>query len=148
MLRKSLKVPDQTMGVISIHKILSHLRYTAKIGLWQIFRLSIFVLSQEKCPDQSHWAGNYRFFFSYSGFLPLLGNFKCHCLQAIRIFQCFSSHNPTATFLQQDCLTSRTVIHPCYSCISKLWYCLSKFCMICFITDLTTNVLGDKESCF
>ena len=29
-------------------------RYSAKIGLWQIFRLSIFILSREKCPYQSH----------------------------------------------------------------------------------------------
>ena len=48
MLRKSLKVPDQTIGVISIHKILSHLRYTAKTGLWQIFQLSIFSFSAKK----------------------------------------------------------------------------------------------------
>ena len=30
------------------------LRYTAKIGLWQIFLLSISVLSREKCRYQSH----------------------------------------------------------------------------------------------
>ena len=26
-------------------------------------------------------------------FLPLIGKFECHCLPAIQIFQCFSSHN-------------------------------------------------------
>ena len=40
-------------------------RYSAKIGLWQIFRLSIFILSREKCPYQSHWFRNFRFFFPY-----------------------------------------------------------------------------------
>ena len=29
-------------------------RYTAKIGLWQIFHFLIFVLIQEKCHYQSH----------------------------------------------------------------------------------------------
>ena len=69
-------------------------RYTAKIGLWQIFHFLIFVLSQEKCHYQSHWIRNFRFFFSYFGFLPLLGKFERHCLKAIRIFRCFSNHNP------------------------------------------------------
>ena len=36
---------------------------------------------------------NFRFFFSFNGFLPLLGKFECHCLWAIRIFQCFSCRN-------------------------------------------------------
>ena len=26
-------------------------------------------------------------------FFPLIGKFECHCLSAIQIFQCFSSHN-------------------------------------------------------
>ena len=45
-------------------------RYTAKIGLWQIFQLSIFVLSREKCHYQSHWIRNFCFFCTYFSFLP------------------------------------------------------------------------------
>ena len=41
-------------------------RYTAKIGLWQIFQLSIFVFSREKCHFQSDWIRNFRFLFSSS----------------------------------------------------------------------------------
>ena len=42
-----------------------------KIGLWQIFRLSTFVLSGEKRHYQSHWMRNFRFlvfvcWFSFS----------------------------------------------------------------------------------
>ena len=55
-------------------------RYAAKIGLWHIFRLTIFVLRREKSHHQSHSIRNFRFFFSYFGFLPLLGKFKRHCL--------------------------------------------------------------------
>ena len=47
--------------------------YTAKIGLLQIFKLLVFVLSREKCHYQSHWIRNFRFFFSYFGVPPLLG---------------------------------------------------------------------------
>ena len=36
---------------------------------------------------------NFRFSFSFNGFLPLLGKFERHCLWAIRIFQCFSCRN-------------------------------------------------------
>ena len=35
-----------------------------------------FLLNREKCLYQS----NFRFFFSYFGFLPLLGKFERHCL--------------------------------------------------------------------
>ena len=62
-------------------------RYTAEIGLWQIFQLSIFV--PEKCRYQSHWTRNFLFFYSYFGFLPLLGKFERHCRQAIWIFFSF-----------------------------------------------------------
>ena len=34
-----------------------------QIGRWQIFQLSIFILSREKCQHQSHWIRNFRFFF-------------------------------------------------------------------------------------
>ena len=34
-----------------------------------------------------------RVFLLYFGFLPLQENFEHHCLKAIQIFQCFSSHN-------------------------------------------------------
>ena len=55
-------------------------RYASKNGLWQIFQLSIFALSREKRYwYQSHWRRNFRFFFSYFGFLHLLGNFKRLC---------------------------------------------------------------------
>ena len=47
-------------------------RYTTKIGLRQIFQLSIVALNRERCHYQSHWIRNFRFFFSYFGFLPLL----------------------------------------------------------------------------
>ena len=47
-------------------------RYTAKIGLRQIFQLSIVALNRERCHNQSHWIRNFRFFSSYFGFLPLL----------------------------------------------------------------------------
>ena len=53
-------------------------RYTAKIGLWQIFQFSIFVLSREKCHFQSDWIRNFRFFFPYFGFFPLLLGFVVH----------------------------------------------------------------------
>ena len=43
---------------------------------------------------QSHWIRNFRFFFPYFVFFPLLGKFERHCPLVIRIFQCFSSHNP------------------------------------------------------
>ena len=46
----------------------------------QIFQMSIFVLSREKCHYQSHRIRNFRFFFSYIGFLHLVGKFECHCL--------------------------------------------------------------------
>ena len=62
--------------------------YTAEIGLWQIFQLSIFVFSHEKY----HYPGqrtNFRFFFSYFVSLPFLGNFEWHCLLEIRIFLVF-----------------------------------------------------------
>ena len=36
--------------------------------LWQIFQLSSFVLSREKCHHQSHWIRNFWFFFPYFGF--------------------------------------------------------------------------------
>ena len=51
-------------------------QYTAKIGSWKIFQLSIFVLSHEKCQYRSHWIRNFRFSFSYFGFLPLRGKFE------------------------------------------------------------------------
>ena len=51
-----------------------------QIGLWQIFQMSIFVLSRDKCHCQSHLIRNFRFFFSYIGFLHLVGKFECHCL--------------------------------------------------------------------
>ena len=70
-------------------------RYTAKIGLWQIFQLLIFILSRGKCYYQSHWIRNVRFFFPYFGFLSLLGKFDRHCLKVIRILRIFSGHNPT-----------------------------------------------------
>ena len=69
-------------------------RYTAKIGLWQIFQLSIFVLSREKYHCQSHWIRNFCFFCTYFSFLPILRKFKRRCLWTIRIFQCFSGHGP------------------------------------------------------
>ena len=59
--------------------------FTAEIGLWQIFQLSIFVLSHEKY----HYPGqrpDFRFFFSYFVLLPLVGNFEWQCLLEIRIF--------------------------------------------------------------
>ena len=68
---------------------------TAEIGWWQVFQLSIFVLSHEKY----HYPGqrpDFRFFFSYFVLLPLLGNFEWHCLLEIRIFLSFfffGSHN-------------------------------------------------------
>ena len=40
-------------------------RYKAKIDLLQIYRLSIFVRSREKCHYQSHWIRNFWFFFPY-----------------------------------------------------------------------------------
>ena len=45
--------------------------FTAEIGLWQIFQLSIFVLSHDKYyyPGQR---SDFRFFFSYFVLLPLL----------------------------------------------------------------------------
>ena len=80
----------KTMGIISNIQILSYwlgpyfqkksLKYKAKIGLWQIFQLSIFVLSRDKCLYQSHWIRNFRFFFPYFGFLSLLEKFERHCL--------------------------------------------------------------------
>ena len=59
--------------------------FTAEIGLWQIFQLSIFVLSHEKYyyPGQRP---DFRFFFSYFVLLPLLRNFEWQCLLEIRIF--------------------------------------------------------------
>ena len=57
-------------------------RYTAKISC----RLSIFVLSREKCHYQNHWIRNFRFSFPFIGFFPLLGKFERHCLWAILIF--------------------------------------------------------------
>ena len=78
----------QTMGLVYIIQILSHwigpyrqkksFRYTAKIDLWQIFQFSIFFLSREICHYQCHWIRNFRFFFPYFGFLPLLGKFERH----------------------------------------------------------------------
>ena len=50
-------------------------RYTAKIGLWQIFWQSIFDLSEEKCHYHSHWIRNFRFFFFYFRFFPCLEKF-------------------------------------------------------------------------
>ena len=67
---------------------------------WQVFQQSIFVLSGEKCHYQGHWIRNFRFFLLVFWFTSsFLGKFECHCLSAIRIFQCFSSHNP-GTFRQ------------------------------------------------
>ena len=43
-------------------------------------RLSIFVLSREKCHYQSHLIRNFRFFFPYFGFLPSLRKYERHCL--------------------------------------------------------------------
>ena len=60
-------------------------RYRAKIGC----RLSIFVLSREKCHCQNHWIRNFRFSFPFIGFFPLLGKFERHCLRAILIFSVF-----------------------------------------------------------
>ena len=93
------------MGLIFQYTILSYwigryrqkksFGYTAKIGLWQIFQLLIFILSRGKCYYQSHWIRNVRFFFPYFGFLSLLGKFDRHCLKVIRILRIFSGHNPT-----------------------------------------------------
>ena len=47
-----------------------------QIGPWQIFQLSIFVLSREECYYQSRWIRNFHFSFSYIGFPPLLGKFE------------------------------------------------------------------------
>ena len=69
-------------------------RYTAKIGLWQIFQLLIFILSRGKCYYQSHWIRNVRFFFPYFGFLSFLGKFGRHCLKVIRILRIFSDKRP------------------------------------------------------
>ena len=75
------------------HRQKKSFRKTAKVGLRQIFQLSIFVVSREKCHNQSHWICNFGFFFSYIGFLHFLGEFERHCLRAIRILQCSSRHH-------------------------------------------------------
>ena len=56
---------------ISPYRQMESFRYTAKIGLWQVFQFVIFVLSREKC----HYQG-----FSYLGFLPLLRKFESQFL--------------------------------------------------------------------
>ena len=63
-----------------------------QIGLWQIFQLSIFVLSHEKCHYQSRWESNFRFFFFFwvFYFLPLLENFSLCKRYKLR----FNSHSP------------------------------------------------------
>ena len=45
-----------------------------------------FNFSHKKCHYQSRWIHNFLFFFSYFGFISLLGNFEHHCLSAIQIF--------------------------------------------------------------
>ena len=67
-------------------------RPVATLPTW--LQQSTFVLRHEKCHYQSHWMRNFRFFFSYFGFLPILEKFERQCLQTIRIFQFFNSHNP------------------------------------------------------
>ena len=67
---------------------------TRKVNFIIKWKLSIFALSREKCHYQSHWIRNFQFFFPHFGFPSLLAKFERHCLYAIRIFQCFSSHSP------------------------------------------------------
>ena len=59
-------------------------RPVATLPTW--LQQSTFVLRHEKCHYQSHWMRNFRFFFSYFGFLPILEKFERQCLQTIRIF--------------------------------------------------------------
>ena len=61
---------------------------TAKIDPWQIFQLSIFVLSRQKYHHPSQ-RRNFRFFSSYFVLLPHVGNFERHCLLEIRLSLCF-----------------------------------------------------------
>ena len=93
----------QTMGVAFFNKIFSYwlLPYRQKkyfhvhgkwheIGLWQIFQLSIFVLSDEIY----HYLGqgpNFRFIFFVFVLLPLLGNFEVRNTNFCFFF--FSCHN-------------------------------------------------------
>ena len=49
--------------------------------------------------------GNFRFFFYYIGFLPLL-EFEPLCLSAIRNFKCFSRHN-SRKLRQTTCIENR-----------------------------------------
>ena len=77
----------QTMGLIFKIKILSYELVLADrrnlSGTWPKSVCGIssgcrFSLSE--IHHESHWIRNFRFFFSYFGFLPLLGKFKRHCL--------------------------------------------------------------------
>ena len=78
-----------------------------QIGRWQIFQLSIFILSREKCQHYlSHWMRKFRFFFYFIGFLRLVGKFEPLCLSAIRIFKCFRCHN-LVKLRQTTCIENR-----------------------------------------
>ena len=65
--------------------------YTAKIGLWQISQLLIFVLSRKKY----HYLGqvrNFRFLFSYFVLLPPLGILNDTVYYEYDFFGALSSH--------------------------------------------------------
>ena len=65
--------------------------YTAKIGLWQISQLSIFVFSRKKY----HYLGqvrNFRFLFSYFVLLPPLGILNDTVCYEYDFFCALSSH--------------------------------------------------------
>ena len=67
-------------------------RYTAKIGLWQIFWQSIFDLSEEKCHYHSHWIRNFLFLFSFFSLSRKVLNVTVR--KRYGILNCFSRHNP------------------------------------------------------
>ena len=65
--------------------------YTAKIGLWKISQLSIFVFSRKKY----HYLGqvrNFRFLFSYFVLLPPLGILNDTVCYEYDFFCALSSH--------------------------------------------------------
>ena len=87
------KFPFTKFSVVDFFLIVKRniFMYTAKIGLWQISQLSIFVFSRKKY----HYLGqvrNFRFLFSYFVLLPPLGILNDTVCYEYDFFCALSSH--------------------------------------------------------
>ena len=70
---------------IGPHRQKKYFRSTVNIGLWQIFQLSIFAPSLEKCHHQGHRMRNFRFFSPYLYSIEMI---KMNVARPLKTFMC------------------------------------------------------------